>query len=128
MVNLEKFLSQQKEAGSLDSSGQITLDPSRALEKLVQHQLPNPGLWILKLLQAAATAQALSVTDETRALTHQAWAFPTPITFDGLRLDNRFPPYEEKGRKDTSLSEKCTRWEEIRTRTLHPASLGQLWG
>lgn len=39
--------------GTYDSSGEFTLSPSKALEKLAPYQLPEQGLWVAKLVQSS---------------------------------------------------------------------------
>lgn len=39
--------------GTYDSSGEFTLSPSEALEKLAPYQLPEQGLWVAKMVQAS---------------------------------------------------------------------------
>ncbi len=62
MSSLEEFLSVQRSTGLVDSSGSITLDPSRAMSKLARHQLEEPGLWLVKLVQAAVSARSSQIS------------------------------------------------------------------
>ncbi|MFN8610255.1 MAG: hypothetical protein U0931_22150 [Vulcanimicrobiota bacterium] len=55
--NIADYLDQMQE-GELDSSGQFTLDWSKALEKLGRYQHEAPGFWVVKLLQAAVASGA----------------------------------------------------------------------
>lgn len=48
---LQNYLKQQAGTGA-ESAGTFTLDPQKALEKLAKYQLPEPGLWVVKLVQA----------------------------------------------------------------------------
>ena len=52
--------SQQKEASYLDSAG-FSIDSLRSRAKLAQFQLPEPGLWLVKLVQAAVALEATSI-------------------------------------------------------------------
>ncbi|MCA9791244.1 MAG: hypothetical protein KC910_05595 [Candidatus Eremiobacteraeota bacterium] len=81
MNPLEDFLRAQRDQGVLESTGQITLDPSRALDKLARHQLQHPGLWLVKMVQAAVSggASSLSVRVNRRRL---RVAFSGPAVFD----------------------------------------------
>lgn len=51
----------QQDATFVDS-GRFTLDPSRAGERLAVHQLPEPGMWAVKVLQGAVASQARELT------------------------------------------------------------------
>lgn len=59
---LERFLQEQVAQGVVDSSGSFSLSRAKALEKLAAFQLPRQTMWILKLVQAAVTSGAESLT------------------------------------------------------------------
>ena len=65
--NIAQYLEQMQE-GELDSSGQFTLDWSKALEKLGRYQNDAPGFWVVKFLQAAVAsgARLLSIRQSAR--------------------------------------------------------------
>ncbi len=67
---LESFLQVAREQGVFDSRGSFTLDKHRAAGKLASFLLPPGGYWILKVVQAACLAQAVSmeVLDTSRTL------------------------------------------------------------
>lgn len=54
----ETFLDKIGADGRLESHGDFTLDVARARTKLGQFALPEPGLWVVKLVQAAVAAGA----------------------------------------------------------------------
>lgn len=81
MNPLEDFLRAQHDQGVLESSGQITLDPSRALAKLARHQLEQPGLWLVKMVQAAVSAKASSLGIRVNRRRLRV-AFSAPPVFD----------------------------------------------
>lgn len=55
LQDIEKFLAQEAQ---FDSSGSFTLDEQASLDKLAQFQGERPGLWLVKLLQAAVALGA----------------------------------------------------------------------
>lgn len=66
--NIAQYLEQMQE-GELDSSGQFTLDWSKALEKLGRYQNEAPGFWVVKFLQAAVASGARVLTIRQSART-----------------------------------------------------------
>ena len=50
---LESFVASQTDGQPIESSSEFTLDSIRARQKLSESQLPRPGLWLVKLIQAA---------------------------------------------------------------------------
>lgn len=62
MSDLDSFLESQAGGGTHHSEGMFTLSLLAAREKFSQNQLPHPGAWALKLIQAAvAGGQARSI-------------------------------------------------------------------
>ena len=59
--NIADYLDQMQE-GQLESSGQFTLDWTKALEKLGRYQNEAAGFWVIKFLQAAVSSGAPSFT------------------------------------------------------------------
>lgn len=55
---LEQFLASEAAQGLFHEAGQFKLDPEKALEKISQFALPEPGLWVVKMLQAAVASEA----------------------------------------------------------------------
>lgn len=53
LKDIEEFLAREVHEGQFDSSGSFSLDESRSLDKLARYQSERPGLWLVKLLQAA---------------------------------------------------------------------------
>ena len=51
-MGLDDYLENQAEAGSHHSEGEFTVSPEEAWRKM-QHTLPDPSYWILKVVQAA---------------------------------------------------------------------------
>ena len=58
LKDIEEFLSREIHEAQFVSSGQFSLDESRSLDKLAQYQSERPGLWLVKLLQAAVALGA----------------------------------------------------------------------
>ncbi len=57
--SLESFL--ESLVSSSEPSAEFTLDPRSALEKLSQFQLPEAGLWVVKMVQGAVAADLFGV-------------------------------------------------------------------
>lgn len=55
---MDALLQEQREGGVYVDSASFTLDSLRARQKLAQYQLPEAGLWLVKLVQAAVAAGA----------------------------------------------------------------------
>lgn len=53
LKEIEEFLALEVREAQFDSSGVFSLDESKSLDKLAAHQSDRPGLWLVKLLQAA---------------------------------------------------------------------------
>lgn len=58
LQDIEAFLAREVREAQFDSSGRFSLDEKRSLEKLAQYQTERPGLWLVKLLQAAVASGA----------------------------------------------------------------------
>lgn len=58
---LEALLGAQQGEGTFQGSSGFTLDAQSALRKLSEHQLGQPGLWLVKVVQAAVAAGAAEV-------------------------------------------------------------------
>lgn len=56
MSELSEYLDQEKRDGISQESGVFNLNPAQAMQKLAQFALPEPGLWVVKLVQAAVAA------------------------------------------------------------------------
>ncbi len=65
---LQEFLTPLRT--EVESVGEFSLDPTAALEKMAQSQLPRPGLWAVKLVQGAVAlgAQEVEVVQGATAL------------------------------------------------------------
>ncbi|MGE0490505.1 MAG: hypothetical protein AB7S38_14965 [Vulcanimicrobiota bacterium] len=86
---LEHYLRRLEGQGRLESAGQFSLDQKRALEKLASFQLPRPGDWALKLIQAAVAggaAEAIAVR-LGRKQAEFSFAAPAAWTLERLRTD-----------------------------------------
>ncbi|MCW5870587.1 MAG: hypothetical protein KIS61_25245 [Candidatus Eremiobacteraeota bacterium] len=78
LQDIEEFLAREAQ---FDSSGSFTLDEQRSLEKLAEFQAERPGLWLVKLLQAAVA----SGSSEFRV---RQFVHDTRVTFEpNLALD-----------------------------------------
>lgn len=57
-VGLDSFLDSVSQSGEFVQTSEFTLDSLKAREKLSEWQLPDSGLWLVKLVQAAVRSQA----------------------------------------------------------------------
>lgn len=55
---IDSFLDSQRAEGRYFDSSAFTIDSVRAMQKLGAHQLPDSGVWIVKLVQAAVAGGA----------------------------------------------------------------------
>lgn len=58
---LEELLRRQTADGSYDSTSEFTINSLKARQKLSASQLPAPGLWLVKLVQAGVCIEAESM-------------------------------------------------------------------
>lgn len=58
---LQALLARQLEDGVKESTASFTIDSLRARRKLASSQLPEHGLWLVKLIQAAVVAEAKEI-------------------------------------------------------------------
>lgn len=65
-MELRHFLAQQEGAGEWDSADGFTLNALKSQRKLAQHQLPERGLWLVKLVQGAVALHAQGVKIELK--------------------------------------------------------------
>ena len=61
LSDLQLFLQEQQRGGRFVDSSQFTLDSLKARQKLAEFQLPEAGLWLVKLVQAAVVWESTSV-------------------------------------------------------------------
>lgn len=61
MNELEQYLASEAAQGLMIDEGGFSLTPEKALEKLSLFSLPSPGMWVLKLLQAAVVVRASEI-------------------------------------------------------------------
>lgn len=59
--HLERFLEEKAEPGRFDSHGHFSVSTELALDKLKNHTLADPALWILKLVQAGVAGRAQEI-------------------------------------------------------------------
>lgn len=59
---MDELLKVALSEGIYHSSSEFTLDSLRSRAKLAEYQLPEPGLWLAKLVQAAHLARASQIT------------------------------------------------------------------
>lgn len=70
-TDIEAYLEAFRTEGVFDSEGHFTLDKQRAIGKLAQYLLPDPGQWILKIVQGASRFRAVTMkVTELRAYSH----------------------------------------------------------
>lgn len=62
-AGVEKHLDEARGAGTLQDEGSITLSRDEAFRKLANHALQEPGLWVLKFVQAAVAADVQEPID-----------------------------------------------------------------
>lgn len=79
------MLADAKGMGTLDSAGTFTIAGEAAIGKLASFQLPRKSAWVLKIVQAAVTAESRSITvaqsNETTTFT-----FDTTVEFEVAQL------------------------------------------
>ena len=61
MSELTSYLEDLASEGELDSSGELTIDLARSRLRLFKNQLPDPAMYVLKLVQAMVRAQCVSL-------------------------------------------------------------------
>lgn len=91
---LNKFLSKQASEGSQAGQGQFTIAREVALEKIAQFQLPFPDAWLLKLVQAAVSADSESL--EFTLNPQEVWFYFGQIELTCLEAEpscSESPPY-----------------------------------
>lgn len=59
---LDAFLNARRSEGRYFDTSSFTIDSVRAMQKLSLHQLPESGLWLVKIVQAAVASGADSVS------------------------------------------------------------------
>lgn len=59
--NIEIYLNQLANEGTLNEVSGFTLDQESAVRKLSTNQLPEPALWIVKMVQAAVRGEATGI-------------------------------------------------------------------
>jgi hypothetical protein len=82
--SLKHFLAGQQ-IGTLDSVGEFTLCSAQAMEKMARHQLASPGLWLVKVAQAAVSLRASEVSYDFERSRAVIRFFGTP-PIDGQEL------------------------------------------
>lgn len=60
-TDLNSFLSLLQSSGTLDSTDSFTIDSLKAGRKIASNQLPQDGLWLAKLVQAAVACRARKI-------------------------------------------------------------------
>ena len=85
---LNKFLSKQASEGSQAGQGQFTIAREVALEKIAQFQLPFPDAWLLKLVQAAVSADSESL--EFTLNPQEVWFYFGQIELTCLEAEEAF--------------------------------------
>ncbi|MCA9791169.1 MAG: hypothetical protein KC910_05215 [Candidatus Eremiobacteraeota bacterium] len=100
MDPLEQLLQARRAEGAFDSSGDFTIELSRARAKLARFQLADPDYFVLKLLQAAVAGGAtlgsfrfrLSYLRFLFALPDDSVLFDQDRLFEALALPGLCPP------------------------------------
>ena len=93
------FLKSQSSSGQYESSGSFTLDTLRMGRKLAGHQLPAPGLWLVKLVQAAVALETneIKISFGTRGVSISFWGHDEGPTAQEI-LEELFRPSPSPGR------------------------------
>ncbi len=71
--------------GRLDSSGDFTLDPLKAVEKMARFQLRSPYEYVLKLVQSAVTAGATEIRLDQSGSDFTMLFDEAPFTLENLK-------------------------------------------
>lgn len=68
---IDQFLASEAAQGLLAGQGEFQLDAQKAIEKLSRFALPEPGLWVLKMVQAAVClgVETIDFTFQRRKVT-----------------------------------------------------------
>lgn len=69
MSELDGFLTQQREAGKLDSSGELSVDLASLERKLARFRFTDPALYVLKIFQAGVGARCRRISVRLFAIT-----------------------------------------------------------
>ena len=77
--NLDQYLASEAAQGLMIDQGEFSLDPEKALEKLSLFSLPEPGLWVVKMVQAAVASGAPEIR----------------FTFERRKVKVKFRPAED---------------------------------
>lgn len=78
-MSFDAYLKDAASDGEFDSASEFTIDPLRADQKLAEFYRSQPGLWLLKFVQAAITVQAQSIKVRAGHKTTSV-TFVTPAT------------------------------------------------
>ena len=104
-MSLDQFVSQQRSAGQYDSSDVFTIDTLEMGRKMAAYQLPERGLWVVKLIQAAVGMEATQARIRFGKRTVEV-SFRTPTGGPDARaiFEALFKPRPNQSRPLTHLS------------------------
>ncbi|MEW6281991.1 MAG: hypothetical protein AB1758_25530 [Candidatus Eremiobacterota bacterium] len=89
---MDDLLDELRGVGSLDSSAEFTIDLERAADRLSRFQLQLPGLYLLKLVQAAVVEGATAVHIRLSAReSHLLASMPPDFELEALRAALEHP-------------------------------------
>lgn len=90
MSEVESYIEKMSERGRLDSVGVFTLDRGAAREKVLEFFQNRPGIWLLKLVQAAVLLEAYEarLNIGLNSLTFQIIGAPLAPTTEELMDEN----------------------------------------
>lgn len=108
-TRLESFLNLRAREGAHDSAGTFTLCPRRAVESMARHQL-GPGMWILKVVQAAVAAGARSIEIQQTSQT-TCVSMDLPRTWSSPEMERRFLSLERS--QERSLEHLLTGLRDV---------------
>lgn len=61
-MNIDHFIQQQKARGALDSSGNFSVNPFKAREKMAAFQTQDPNFYLLRFVQAGVALRSKSIS------------------------------------------------------------------
>lgn len=82
---MQDLLHDLSSQGRLDSSGDFTLDPFKALEKMAHFQLRSPYEYVLKLVQSAVSAGATEIRLDQNGSDFSLLFDKAPFTWENIK-------------------------------------------
>jgi hypothetical protein len=104
-MSVEKLIAELAAGADLSEPKHFTLDREKAREKLRDHQLSNPRLYVLELIQAAVIRGATTIRFNVDSNDVRMW-FDGDL-FDARDLDELYDAIWSSGRSDIVRARKC---------------------